>query len=93
MGPAAARNLVAAPAERKAFAGVPTFWSDQYDLKIKSCGFLKAADHLTVVDEDADTNALVVEARRGDELVGALTFNRNKTLLGYQRKLRDKVPA
>ena len=93
MGLTAARNLLAAPGDRRPFAALPTFWSDQYDVKIKSCGFLGHADRFTVVDEDPDANALVVEACREDQLVGALTFNRNRTLLEYQRRLANKVAA
>ncbi len=93
MGPTAARNLVAPPADRKPYTSVPTFWSDQYDLKIKSCGFVKGADRLTIVDEDPEKNALVVEAHRGDTLVGAITINRNRALLGYRRKLEEELSS
>jgi len=93
MGAAAARNLVADPGDRTRYAAVPSFWSDQYDVKIKSVGFLNRADCFKVIDEDTDKRALVVEAQRDGELVGAITFNRNRTLLEYQRKLRARVPA
>lgn len=36
MGKRAAANLLAAPSAREPFAPVPTFWSDQYDVTIKS---------------------------------------------------------
>jgi 3-phenylpropionate/trans-cinnamate dioxygenase ferredoxin reductase subunit len=87
MGIAAAANLVREPEARTAFTAVPTFWSDQYDVKIKSAGLLAAADSFTVVDEDPERPALVVEAHRGEALVGAVVFNRNRTIIQYQRQL------
>lgn len=82
----AVANLVG-QRERTPFTAVPTFWSDQYHVKIKSAGFLRAADRFTVVSEDVDKPSLVVEAHRGDELVGAVVFNMNRTIIDYQRRL------
>jgi NADPH-dependent 2,4-dienoyl-CoA reductase/sulfur reductase-like enzyme len=87
MAAAAAANLLAEPGGRTPFTSVPTFWSDQYDVKIKSAGFLRAATSFTVVEEDPDKPSLVVEAHRGGELVGAIVFNKNRAIIGYQRKL------
>lgn len=87
-----AANLLLEGPDRTALTSVPAFWSDQYDVKIKSVGYLRAADQLVVVAEDPERNSLVLEARRGDEIVGAVGFNANKAILGYQRSLRA-VPA
>lgn len=84
MGARAATNLIG---ERQPFAPVPTFWSDQYDVKIKSAGLLSAADRFEIVEEDPERPSLVAEARRGDQLVGAVVFNKNKSIIGYQRQL------
>jgi 3-phenylpropionate/trans-cinnamate dioxygenase ferredoxin reductase subunit len=82
MGRAAARNLVG---ERVPFTAVPTFWSDQYDVNIKSAGFPHQADERRVVhDEDGQ---LVVEGYRDGRLVGAVVFNMNRTWLDYRRQL------
>jgi 3-phenylpropionate/trans-cinnamate dioxygenase ferredoxin reductase subunit len=89
MGALAARNLIVAEAERTPFRAVPTFWSDQYDHKIKSAGLLSAAERFDVVEDDPDGPGLVVEARRGDELIGAIGFNRPRALIDYQRALAD----
>lgn len=87
MAALAVSNLLAGPEERQPLSVVPTFWSDQYDVKIKSAGFLKAANRYTIVEDDPERPALVVEAHRDDELVGAIVFNRNRTIIQYQRKL------
>jgi NADPH-dependent 2,4-dienoyl-CoA reductase/sulfur reductase-like enzyme len=93
MGMAAAANLLRESDDRETFAAVPTFWSDQYDVKIKSAGLLGAADSYTVVEDDPERPALVVEARRGGELVGAVVFNRNRTIIQYQRRLGEALAA
>jgi NADPH-dependent 2,4-dienoyl-CoA reductase/sulfur reductase-like enzyme len=93
MGAAAALNLLRSPDTRAPFAAVPTFWSDQYDVKIKSAGLLSSADRFTVIEEDPERPALVAEAYRGDELIGAVVFNRNRTIIGYQRQLAQALVA
>jgi 3-phenylpropionate/trans-cinnamate dioxygenase ferredoxin reductase component len=90
MADCAAANLLAEPAERRPLNSVPAFWSDQYNVKIKSAGYLRAADHFTVVSEDWDNTekpSLLVEALHGDEVVGAIAMNMNKAILKYQREL------
>lgn len=79
---------VALRTEPGTLSSVPSFWSDQYDVKIKSVGYLRGADRLDLVDEDPARHALVIEATREGALVGAIAFNRPKAILGYQRKLR-----
>jgi NADPH-dependent 2,4-dienoyl-CoA reductase/sulfur reductase-like enzyme len=92
MAATAARNLLARRAAREPFVAIPTFWSDQYDVKIKSAGFLALADSYVVVEDDPSRPALVVEARRNGTLVGAIVFNRNRTVIKYQRMLADGPP-
>jgi len=94
MADLAARNLLLGVAERSpmaSLASVPTFWSDQYDVKIKSAGFLRAADRWTVVSEDPERPSLLVEGHRGDELVGAVAFNMNRSIINYHRTLSVPV--
>ncbi|MEX5635376.1 NAD(P)/FAD-dependent oxidoreductase [Parafrankia sp. FMc2] len=88
MADVVATNLVAAADERTVLTSVPSFWSDQYDMKIKSVGYLRAADQLALVEEDPARRALLVEARRAGEVVGVIAFNMPKAVLGYQRALR-----
>jgi len=94
MADLAAGNLLVDVAERApmaSLASVPTFWSDQYDVKIKSAGFLRAADRWTIVSEDPEKPSLLVEGHRGDELVGAVAFNMNRSIINYHRALAAPV--
>jgi 3-phenylpropionate/trans-cinnamate dioxygenase ferredoxin reductase subunit len=96
MADLAARNLLLEPAARgpmASLASVPTFWSDQYNVKIKSAGFLRAADRWTIVSEDVEKPALLVEGHRGDELVGAVAFNMNRSIINYHRALAAPDPV
>jgi len=70
-GMAAARNLLNSQA-RKAFAPVPYFWSDQYDMKIQAHGYLRGHDEVAVVEGDLGERRFVAAYRTGDRLAGAL---------------------
>ncbi|KUO15514.1 ferredoxin reductase [Streptomyces dysideae] len=70
-GMAAARNLLD-PEGRKAFAPVPYFWSDQYDMKIQAYGYLRGHDEVAVVDGDLADRRFVAVYRTGGRVTGAL---------------------
>lgn len=69
-GMAAARNLLNSRA-RKAYAPVPHFWSDQYDMKIQAHGHLRGHDEVAVVEGDLGERRFVAAYRTGDRLRGA----------------------
>lgn len=87
MAEVAAANLLVPEGERTPFAPVPSFWSDQYGVKIKSAGLYGQATSAEVVEEDGERWRLVIEGRREGELMGALTFNKNKAFIDYRRRL------
>ena len=72
---------------------LPAFWSDQYDVKFKSVGFLRDADEFIAAEEDRERCALLIEARREGVVVGAVGLNMNKAILRYQRLLRQQFSA
>lgn len=86
MARAAAANLLGEP---EPFTAVPTFWSDQYELQIKSAGILAPGDDRTVVHDDDEK--LIVEFRRGGDLVGAVCVNDNRAWIGYRRELTQRL--
>ena len=89
-GAAAARNAVN-PSESKAYATVPYFWSDQYDVRIQFVG-VSQADEVLVVDGDLDQgNRLVALYRSGDRLVGALTVNGQTEIMKYRGLIMKKA--
>jgi 3-phenylpropionate/trans-cinnamate dioxygenase ferredoxin reductase subunit len=70
-----------------AFAPVPSFWSDQFDLKLQGVGIPPLADNLVLIDGRLDTDSFVVEYRKGDQLVGAVVAGQAKPLLAYRKDL------
>jgi NADPH-dependent 2,4-dienoyl-CoA reductase/sulfur reductase-like enzyme len=93
MARAGAANLLARPEDRTPYVPVPSFWSDQYDVKIKSLGFLKFATSFDVVEDDPAQHRLVVEAHKDGDLVGVVLFNRNRLTADYQRMLSGSAAA
>ena len=71
-GLAVARNLLGV---QQPFAPVPYFWSDQYDLKIQSYGYLRDHEEVAVVDGDLDSRRFVAAYRKGDRLTGVVAVN------------------
>jgi 3-phenylpropionate/trans-cinnamate dioxygenase ferredoxin reductase subunit len=86
-GAAAARNLLAEPAERKPYEAVPYFWSDQYDTKIQSVGLPARAERMTVLEASPDGDKLVLGGERGGRLVAAIAFNAPRRLMYYRGRL------
>lgn len=67
---AVVRNLLT-PDQRRPFAPVPYFWSDQYDVKIHAYGHLRGHDEALVLQAE-DARRLLVVYRRGEVLTGVL---------------------
>jgi NADPH-dependent 2,4-dienoyl-CoA reductase/sulfur reductase-like enzyme len=75
-----ARNLAADPSSATAptaaaadapFRPLPTFWSDQYDLRLQSFGAVDlGTDHVSVLEGDLDGGDVAVGYHRAGRLVG-----------------------
>jgi NADPH-dependent 2,4-dienoyl-CoA reductase/sulfur reductase-like enzyme len=91
-GAAAARNLLAAPGERKPYEAVPYFWSDQYDHKIQSVGLPARAERVTVLEATPDGEKLVLGGERDGRLIAAIAFNAPRRLMFYRQQL-GAMPA
>jgi NADPH-dependent 2,4-dienoyl-CoA reductase/sulfur reductase-like enzyme len=69
------------------FAPVPSFWSDQYGVRLQGVGLTGRADEVAVVDGDPSGDQFVAEYRRAGELVGAISAGDVRALLPYRREL------
>lgn len=74
-----ARNIIHAN-EPKPYAGVPYFWSDQYDRRIQFAG-RSVADEILTVPGSVDAATPLVLFRRGDRLIGALAIDNARILM------------
>ncbi len=86
---AAAETLLAAPGAAKAFSTAPFVWSDQFELKIQSAGWMLPGDEKRVVHGSLAERRCVVLHGRGGRLVGAVALNRVRQLMGYRRMIRE----
>ncbi len=76
-------ELVTAP-----FAPMPSFWSDQYELRVQSFGSLGIADEIRVLEGDLD-GEFAAGYFRGGLLVGAAGVG----LMGSLMELRRRIAA
>ena len=75
----------------EAFAPVPFFWSDQYDVKIQFAGSVRPDDEIRVAHGAISERRFVALYGRAGRLTGALAFNRPRQLIGYRRMLRERA--
>jgi NADPH-dependent 2,4-dienoyl-CoA reductase/sulfur reductase-like enzyme len=91
-GGAAARNLLAAPADRTPYTAVPSFWSDQYDVKIQAVGLAARAERARVLEASPEGDRLVLGGERDGRLVAVIGFNAARRLPFYRRQLAAMPP-
>jgi len=86
---AAAGTLLADPGGGTSFGTVPFFWSDQYDLKIQSAGFLPGFDTARVVRGALGERRFLVLYGRKGRFVGAVAANEPRRLIQCKSALRE----
>jgi 3-phenylpropionate/trans-cinnamate dioxygenase ferredoxin reductase component len=86
-GAHAGRNAVLAATDRKPYVGIPSFWSDQYGIRIQALGLPHLADRHHIVEETDDGSRLVAVAERGGLLVGVVAFGGARRLPYYRGQL------
>jgi len=86
-----AANLLAGSGERSAYAPVPYFWSDQYELKIQFAGRRQPGDEAHVVDGSLEERRFVVAYGQEGRLNAVLGFSRPRIVMKYRRMLREGV--
>lgn len=80
-GRAAGRNMVSAPDEHEPLDGVPSFWSDQYDAKIRAAGTIVDPERVEVLEVQQEPFKLVALATDADDvLTGIITVGRASAL-------------
>ncbi|MGA9715047.1 MAG: FAD-dependent oxidoreductase [Aeromicrobium sp.] len=68
------------------FAPIPSFWSDQYDLRIQSFGSVGVGDRVDLLEGDLD-GEFAAGYHRGDDLVGVVMVG----LGGRHKHYRDLI--
>ncbi|MEO3795017.1 FAD-dependent oxidoreductase [Nonomuraea sp. B10E15] len=88
---AAATNLLAAPADRRPFASVPYFWTDQYDLKVQAWGHFDESCDLAVRHGDLSERKFVAVYGRDGRVVGAVGAGMPKQLREARSLIVEKA--
>ncbi|MBF8184314.1 FAD-dependent oxidoreductase [Nonomuraea sp. K274] len=82
----AARRLLHGPAAAPC-SPIPSFWSDQFGIRLQGVGLPALADETRLVEGDPASGRFVAEYRRAGALVGAVTGGTARALLPYRRLL------
>jgi NADPH-dependent 2,4-dienoyl-CoA reductase/sulfur reductase-like enzyme len=91
-GTAAGLNLLRAPDDRVPYAPMPSFWSDQYDVKVQSVGFPDRADAVHVVEGSVDERRFVAACARDGVVVGAIGFGMPRRMLAMRKVVAARTP-
>jgi NADPH-dependent 2,4-dienoyl-CoA reductase/sulfur reductase-like enzyme len=88
-GAIAAHNLVAElqGSERKPYAPVPFFWSDQYDRRIQFLGRASTEDEVEIVGGSIEERSFVALYHRDGRMRGVLGMNQPRAVMGYRKLL------
>ncbi|MBG6237239.1 NADPH-dependent 2,4-dienoyl-CoA reductase/sulfur reductase-like enzyme [Mycetocola sp. CAN_C7] len=78
--------------EQTAFASVPYFWTDQYDLKLQVHGWLRGFDEVRVIEGSFEERRMIAVFRRGDRLTGVLGIGAAKAVRQWRQHVLDGQP-
>jgi 3-phenylpropionate/trans-cinnamate dioxygenase ferredoxin reductase subunit len=84
----AAKRLLHGPAVGP-FAPVPTFWTDQFGVKMQVAGSVGRDDEIKIVDGDPAGFRFVALARSGAKLGGVVAFKRPRLFIKYSEMIGD----
>jgi NADPH-dependent 2,4-dienoyl-CoA reductase/sulfur reductase-like enzyme len=90
-GVVAGNILAPDPEQLVPYAGVPYFWSDQYDVRIQFAGHRRPGEAFLPVPQDTPGRHVALVARDG-VLVGALAINAPRELLRYRGLVARRTP-
>lgn len=88
----AAHNMVCEPSQRRPHAELPTFWSNQFGVNIKSVGLPTVADQVIVTQGSVEDLKFVAVYGRQGRIVAAVAVDEPRWLTGYERLIRERAP-
>jgi NADPH-dependent 2,4-dienoyl-CoA reductase/sulfur reductase-like enzyme len=65
------------------YSPVPSFWSDQYDVKIQAAGLVRPGDEMRIVRGSAEARKLVALFGRGGRLAAVVTLRWPRQFIRY----------
>jgi NADPH-dependent 2,4-dienoyl-CoA reductase/sulfur reductase-like enzyme len=88
----AAHNMVSEELDRRAHLLVPTNWSGQCGVNIKSVGVPSFGDEIVVTQGSVKDRRFAAAYGRNGRTVGAITFNHGKWLQHYEALIMQSAP-
>ena len=83
-GAAAARSVLAGPAEARPFTPIPYFWSDQFDIRFQVLGNPGGNDDVEIVDGSLEEGKFVALFGRAGRLRAVMAIGRPRRLMGFR---------
>ncbi|GGJ22134.1 NAD(P)/FAD-dependent oxidoreductase [Paenarthrobacter histidinolovorans] len=74
-----------------AYAPVPYFWSDQFDVKIQAHGYLRGHDEVKVIEGSLDDGRMIAIYRTGGTLTGVVAVGAAKALRQWRGHVATKM--
>jgi 3-phenylpropionate/trans-cinnamate dioxygenase ferredoxin reductase subunit len=90
-GIAAASSLLAGRARAQAYAPVPSFWSQQFGVKIQSLGMPQLADSWALIEGSVEARCLVMLFGKEQRVVGAVTFDSSGRLAAIRKLIVERA--
>jgi NADPH-dependent 2,4-dienoyl-CoA reductase/sulfur reductase-like enzyme len=88
----AAHNMLSSQSERRPYLHVPTFWSFQFGVGIKSVGVPSYGEEVIVMQGSADERRFVALYGYQGRTVAAVTFDQGKWLDFYREQIETAAP-
>ena len=88
----AAHNMLATAATRRAHKYLPSFWSNQFGVNIKSIGLPTFADTIVLTQRSTEERRLVAVYGRDGRIVAAVAANAPRYLPAYQALIEARAP-
>lgn len=85
----AAHNMICAPAWRRSYLPIPSFWSSQFGINIKSVGVLSSAHQVVISQGSFRSGRFVAVYGREGRVYGAVSFNHGRWLEYYRRLIEQ----
>lgn len=88
----AAHNMVSASADRRPHLWMPSFWSAQFGINIKSVGVPPMADQIIVTQGSLAEHRFTAAYGHQGRIIAAVTFDQAKWLDFYEREIERAAP-
>ncbi len=85
----AAHNMVNLQHRRRPHLSVPAFWSNQFDINIKSLGVPPFADEVMIVQGSTESRRFLAVYGHKGRIVAAVAFNHAKWLQRYEALIEE----